>query len=78
MCLRNRALYRLLVDGVTVEYSDAEGSIRGAQAKVIDFDDPAGNNWLAVNQFSVVEHKHSRRPDVVVKVAFSRVSELMR
>jgi len=68
LIVRNRALHRLLVDGMTVEYPDAEGSIRGAQARVIDFDDPAGNNWLAVSQFSVVEHKHSRRPDVVLCV----------
>ena len=68
LIVRNRALHRLLVDGVTVEYRDAEGSIRGAQARVIDFDDPAGNDWLAVNQFSVVENKHSRRPDVVLFV----------
>ena len=65
---RNRALHRLLVDGVTVEYRDAEGGIRGAQARVIDFDDPASNDWLAVNQFSVTENKHSRRPDVVLFV----------
>lgn len=65
---RNRALHRLLVDGVTVEYRDAEGGIRGAQAQVIDFDDPASNDWLAVNQFSVTENKHSRRPDVVLFV----------
>ncbi len=65
---RNRALHLLLVDGVTVEYRDAEGSIRGAQARVIDFDDQAGNDWLAVNQFSVVENKRSRRPDVVLFV----------
>ena len=68
LIVRNRALHRLLVDGVTVEYRDADGSIRGAQARVIDFDDPAGNDWLAVNQFSVVENKHSRRPDVVLFV----------
>lgn len=65
---RNRALHRLLVDGVTVEYRDAEGAIRGAQARVIDFDDVQANDWLAVNQFSVVENKHSRRPDVVLFV----------
>ena len=65
---RNRALHRLLVDGVTVEYRDADGTIRGAQARVIDFDDPASNDWLAVNQFSVTENKHSRRPDVVLFV----------
>ncbi len=68
LIVRNRALHRLLVDGVTVEYRDAAGSIRGAQARVIDFDDPAGNDWLAVNQFSVVENKHTRRLDVVLIV----------
>jgi type I restriction enzyme R subunit len=65
---RNRALHRLLVDGVTVEYRDAAGEIRGAQARVIDFDVPERNDWLAVNQLSVVENKHSRRPDVVLFV----------
>jgi len=65
---RNRAVHRLLVDGVTVEYRDTTGAIRGAQARVIDFDDPANNDWLAVNQFTVVERKHNRRPDVVLFV----------
>jgi len=68
LIVRNRALHRLLVDGVTVEYRDADGRIRGAQARVIDFDEPTRNDWLAVNQFSVVEHKHARRPDVVLFV----------
>src|SRR5882672_5481953 len=68
LMMRNRALHRLLVDGVTVEYRDGEGSIRGAQARGIDFDDVAGNDWLAVNQLSIVENKHSRRLDVVLCV----------
>ncbi len=65
---RNRALHRLIVNGVTVEYRTPEGELRGMQARVIDFDAPAGNDWLAVNQFSVTENKHSRRPDVVLFV----------
>jgi type I restriction enzyme R subunit len=65
---RNRALHRLIVDGVTVEYRESGGAIRGAQAHVIDFDETENNDWLAVNQFSVVESKHSRRPDVVLFV----------
>ncbi|HXG25928.1 MAG TPA: type I restriction endonuclease subunit R [Candidatus Binatia bacterium] len=65
---RNRALHRLHVNGVTVEYRTREGEVRGAQARVIDFEDPANNDWLAVNQFTVVENKHSRRPDVVLFV----------
>jgi type I restriction enzyme R subunit len=65
---RNRGQHRLLVDGVTVEYRDKDGEVRGAQVKVIDFDNPTNNDWLAVNQFTVVENKHHRRPDVVLFV----------
>ncbi len=65
---RNRALHRLLVNGVTVEYRDTASEIRGAQARVIDFDDMRANDWLTVNQYSVVENKHSRRPDAVLFV----------
>lgn len=63
---RNRAIHRMLVDGITVEYSRADGSIAGAQARVIDFDSPENNDWLAVNQFTVSEGQHTRRPDVVL------------
>ncbi len=63
---RNQALHRMLVDGVTVEYRRADGSIAGGQARVIDFETPAKNDWLVVNQFTVTENKHNRRPDVVV------------
>jgi type I restriction enzyme R subunit len=65
---RNRAVHRLLVEGVTVEYRAADGAIRGAQARVLDFDDAQNNNCLAVNQFTVTENKHTRRPDVVLFV----------
>ena len=65
---RNRAFHRLLVDGVTVEHRTADGAVRGAQTRVIDFDDPLTNDWLAVNQFTVVENKHERRPDIVLFV----------
>jgi type I restriction enzyme R subunit len=63
---RNRALHRMLVDGVTVEYSRADGSIAGAQARVLDFEAPEDNDWLAVNQFTVAEGQHTRRPDIVL------------
>ena len=65
---RNRAVHRMLVDGVTVEYRRADGSIAGAQARVIDFDEPENNDWIAVNQFTVAEGHHTRRPDVVLFV----------
>ncbi len=65
---RNRAFHRMLVDGVTVEYRTAGGALRGAQVSVVDYKNPANNDWLAVNQFTVVESEHERRPDVVLFV----------
>jgi len=64
---RNRVVHKMLVDCVTVEYRRADGSIAGAQARVIDFDDPDNNDWLAVNQFTVVGPQgHNRRADIVI------------
>ena len=64
---RNRVFHRMLVDGVTVEYRDGS-AIRGAQARVIDFEHGTENDWLAANQFTVVESNHQRRPDIVLFV----------
>ena len=65
---RNRAVHHMLMNGVTVEYRRPNGSIAGAQARVLDFDQPDNNDWLAVNQFTVAEGQHMRRPDVVLFV----------
>ena len=64
---RNRSFHQMLVNGVNVEYQ-AGGCIRGAQVRVVDFDDPSNNEWLAVNQFTVTEDKNKRRPDIVLFV----------
>ena len=66
--LKNESFHRMLVDGVNVEYRDSDGRIRGAQVRVIDFENVRTNDFLAVNQFSVVENKNSRRPDIVLFV----------
>ena len=65
---RNRAFHRMLTDGVTVEHRGGDGAVRGAQARAVDFDDADGNDWLAVNQFTVVENRRERRPDVALFV----------
>ena len=65
---RNHAFHRMIVNGVNVEYRNTGGAIRGAQVRVIDFDAPDNNDWLAVNQFTVTENRHTRRPDIVVFV----------
>ncbi len=64
----NHTMHRLLVEGVPVEYQRPDNSLGGDIVRVIDFDNPANNDFLAVNQFTVVENKHERRPDVVLFV----------
>ena len=64
----NRRLHRYMIEGVPVEIRRADGSISGEQARLIDFDDPDANDWLAVNQYTVIENKANRRPDVVIFV----------
>ena len=65
---RNREFHRMLVNGVTVEYRAGDGAIRGAQARVFDFDNAAANDLLAVNQFTVTENQNTRRADIVLFV----------
>ena len=64
----NRRLHRYLIEGVPVEVPREDGSIGGDVARLIDFDDVEANDWLAVNQYTVVEQSHNRRPDVVLFV----------
>jgi len=64
----NRRLHTMLVDGVGVEHRCPDGSTRGMQAVLIDFDEPENNDWLVVNQYTVKDGDNVRRPDVVVFV----------
>lgn len=68
LVLNNYTAHKYLVEGVPVEYSLEDGSITNDYVQVIDFDTPENNDFLAVNQFTVVENKHDRRPDIVLFV----------
>jgi type I restriction enzyme R subunit len=64
----NRAFHRLLRDGVDVEYARPDGSTKHDKAWLVDFSDVRANDWLAVNQFTVIEGQHNRRPDIAIFV----------
>ena len=51
----NRAFHKLLRDGVDVEYHRPDGSIAGDKVRLIDFNDVGSNDWLVVNQFTVIK-----------------------
>ncbi|HWL64261.1 MAG TPA: type I restriction endonuclease subunit R [Steroidobacteraceae bacterium] len=62
----NRVFHTFLRNGVPVEYPRPDGGIAGDNLKLIDFGDVQANDWYAVNQFTVIEGHHNRRPDIVV------------
>lgn len=64
----NRRLHRYIVEGVPVDVKREDGTIGGELVRLIDFDKPEANDWLAVNQYTVIENKANRRPDVVIFV----------
>ena len=63
---RNRAFHHALTRGVTVPVRRSDGTTSGEPANVIDFENPANNDWLAVNQFTVKENQSTRRADIVL------------
>jgi len=68
LVVNNHVIHKYLVEGVPVEYRRKDGSIGGDLVHVLDYEEPENNEFLAVNQFTVVENQHERRPDVVLFV----------
>lgn len=66
----NHAFHRMLVDGVPVQFRRPDETIGGDLVRLVDFDDATTNDWVAVNQFTVIEGQNNRRPDIVKRAGF--------
>lgn len=64
----NYRLHKLITEGVAVEYRDAGGALRTTRLWLVDFERPGNNDWVVINQFTVLENGKNRRPDVLVMV----------
>ncbi len=64
----NQAFHRLVTNGVNVQYKRPDGSIKDDVVWLFDFKNIANNEFLAVNQFTIREERHERRPDIVLFV----------
>jgi type I restriction enzyme, R subunit len=67
LLLANRALHKLLVAGVPVQYQQ-NGHTIGDFVRLIDWADASRNEFWAVNQFSIKGAHHTRRPDIILFV----------
>jgi type I restriction enzyme R subunit len=64
----NRELYEIIRDGVPVAFDDAQGRPQHKTVKLIDFNQPANNQFLAVSQLWVKGEIRYRRPDVLLYI----------
>lgn len=64
----NYRLHKLITEGVPVEYRETDGTLRTSRVWLVDFEQPMNNDWLAINQFTIIENGKNRRPDVLVFV----------
>jgi type I restriction enzyme R subunit len=68
LVVNNQLFHKLLVNGVQVQCKRKDGTIRDEIVWLYDFQNVRNNEFLAVNQFTIIEERHNRRPDIVLFV----------
>ena len=63
----NETFHRLLTEGIPVT-KRVDGQVRGDRVFLIDFENPLHNEFLVVNQFTIVENGVNKRPDIILFV----------
>lgn len=63
----NEEFHHFLVEGIPVEYRN-DGDIRGDYVRIMDFVNPMNNEFLVVNQYTIVQNNNNKRPDVLLFV----------
>lgn len=63
----NETFHKYLTQGIDVEVRSTSG-IRGQKVYIVDFANPENNEFLAVNQFTIIEGSQNKRPDIILFV----------
>ena len=66
LILDNYDFHKLLTDGVNIEQKQTDESIRTIKVRLFDFENLNNNEFLAVNQLTIVQSDTNRRPDIVL------------
>ncbi|HGO3709496.1 TPA: type I restriction endonuclease subunit R [Staphylococcus aureus] len=62
----NRSFHEMITNGIEVEHYNDDGETINDLVYVFDFDNPGNNDFLAVNQLTVVNGDYKKRPDIVL------------
>jgi len=66
--LANKEVYGLIRDGIPVQYENAKGKTEHGIVRVIDFNNPTENDFLAVTQIWIKGDRYPRRPDIIIYI----------
>nr|WP_321405400.1 type I restriction endonuclease subunit R [uncultured Carboxylicivirga sp.] len=67
LMVNNQNFHELLAEGVPVEYRK-DGIQRGDRVQLVNFSNPKQNDFLVVNQFTIIENNNNKRPDLILFV----------
>ncbi|NCN11309.1 MAG: type I restriction endonuclease subunit R [Leptospira sp.] len=67
LLVNNETFHRMLTEGVAVSYKQ-DGNMRGNRVWLVDFSNPDNNDFIAANQFTIVENNQNKRPDIILFV----------
>jgi type I restriction enzyme R subunit len=67
LMVNNQSFHELLTEGVSVEYRK-DGVQRGDRVQLVNFTTPNQNDFLVVNQFTIIENNNNKRPDLILFV----------
>ncbi len=67
LVLNNQHFHKFLTEGVNIEFRK-DGKIVHREVKLIDFENAENNEFLAINQFTIIEENYNRRPDIIIFV----------
>ena len=68
LLVNNIAFQKMITDGIDVSYRLDNGEVKYTQAHIFDFEKPLNNDFVAVNQFTIIENRTEKRPDVIIFV----------
>ncbi|RFB70265.1 type I restriction endonuclease subunit R [Bacillus sp. AW] len=66
--LNNKQFHKFVTDGIEIQIQGTDGYNPTVSVYVFDFEDPKNNDFMAVNQFTVIEGQANKRPDIIVFV----------
>lgn len=63
--ISNETVHKYITEGIEVEVRLEDG-VRGQQVKIIDFENPENNEFLVINQLTIIEGNSNKRPDIIL------------